>query len=80
MIDLTLLEKYFDSVVTKLKTKKADENLLKSLLDCFINLKRERTNLEESRAFQNKFSKELAGTNDKESLKAKLIWKCIRIN
>lgn len=72
MLDLKLLEKDFDSVAAKLKAKKVDENLLKNLQICFVNLKKERAKLEEAQAFQNKFSKELASASDKESLKAKL--------
>lgn len=80
MLDLKLLEKDFDSVAAKLKTKKVDENLLKNLQICFVNLKKERAKLEEAQAFQNKFSKELASASDKESLKAKLNENKAKIN
>lgn len=72
MVDLKLLEKDFESVAKKLVAKKVDENLLKNLQNLFTNLKQERAKLEEAQAFQNKFSKELAKADDKESLKAKL--------
>ena len=80
MLDLKLLEKNFDSVAAKLKAKKVDENLLKNLQICFVNLKKERAKLEEAQAFQNKFSKELASASDKESLKAKLNENKAKIN
>lgn len=80
MLDLKLLEKDFDSVAAKLKAKKVDENLLKNLQICFVNLKKERAKLEEAQAFQNKFSKELASVSDKESLKAKLNENKAKIN
>lgn len=72
MLDLRLLEKDFENMACKLKAKKVDETLLKNLQILFIKLKKERILLEEAQAFQNKFSKELAKTDDKESLKAKL--------
>lgn len=72
MLDLRLLEKDFENMACKLKAKKVDENVLKNLQNLFIKLKKERILLEEAQAFQNKFSKELAKTNDKEGLKAKL--------
>ena len=72
MVDLKLLEKDFESVAKKLVAKKVDENLLKNLQNLFAMLKKERATLEEAQAFQNKFSKELAKADDKESLKAKL--------
>lgn len=80
MLDLKLLEKDFDSVAAKLKAKKVDENLLKNLQICFVNLKKERAKLEEAQAFQNKFSKELANASDKENLKAKLNENKAKIN
>lgn len=80
MLDLKLLEKDFDSVAAKLKAKKVDDNLLKNLQICFVNLKKERAKLEEAQAFQNKFSKELASASDKESLKAKLNENKAKIN
>ena len=72
MLDLRLLEKDFENVALHLKAKKVDENLLKNLQNLFAMLKKERATLEEAQAFQNKFSKELAKADDKESLKAKL--------
>lgn len=80
MLDLKLLEKDFDSVAAKLKAKKVDENLLRNLQICFVNLKKERAKLEEAQAFQNKFSKELASASDKENLKAKLNENKAKIN
>lgn len=80
MLDLKLLEKDFDSVAAKLKAKKVDENLLKNLQICFVNLKKERAKLEEAQAFQNKFSKELASVSDKENLKTKLNENKAKIN
>lgn len=80
MLDLKLLEKDFDSVAAKLKAKKVDDNLLKNLQICFVNLKKERAKLEEAQAFQNKFSKELASASDKENLKAKLNENKAKIN
>lgn len=80
MLDLKLLEKDFDGVAAKLKAKKVDENLLKNLQICFVNLKKERAKLEEAQAFQNKFSKELASASDKENLKAKLNENKAKIN
>lgn len=80
MLDLKLLEKDFDSVAAKLKAKKVDENLLKNLQICFVNLKKERAKLEEAQAFQNKFSKELASASDKENLKVKLNENKAKIN
>ena len=74
------MEKDFDSVAAKLKAKKVDENLLKNLQICFVNLKKERAKLEEAQAFQNKFSKELASASDKENLKAKLNENKAKIN
>ena len=72
MLDLKNLQNNFDEVTKKLKSKKVDENILKKLAELFASLKKEKTALEEFQAFQNKFSKELATAEDKESLKAKL--------
>ncbi|EPP1573131.1 serine--tRNA ligase [Campylobacter lari] len=80
MLDLKLLQNNFDEIAQKLKTKKVDENLLKELSDLFINLKKEKALLEEFQAFQNKFSKELATAQDKESLKAQLSQNKEKIN
>ncbi|EAL6856361.1 serine--tRNA ligase [Campylobacter jejuni] len=72
MLDLKNLQNNFDEVAKKLKNKKVDENILKKLAELFASLKKEKIALEEFQAFQNKFSKELATAEDKESLKAKL--------
>ncbi|HEC1782706.1 TPA: serine--tRNA ligase [Campylobacter lari] len=80
MLDLKLLQNNFDEIAQKLKAKKVDENLLKELSDLFINLKKEKALLEEFQAFQNKFSKELATAQDKESLKAQLSQNKEKIN
>ncbi|EIX1320762.1 serine--tRNA ligase, partial [Campylobacter jejuni] len=63
-----------------LKNKKVDENILKKLAELFASLKKEKIALEEFQAFQNKFSKELATAEDKESLKAKLSENKSKIN
>ncbi|WP_144744866.1 serine--tRNA ligase, partial [Campylobacter jejuni] len=60
--------------------KKVDENILKKLAELFASLKKEKIALEEFQAFQNKFSKELAMAQDKESLKAKLSENKSKIN
>ncbi|WP_258107875.1 serine--tRNA ligase [Campylobacter lari] len=80
MLDLKLLQNNFDEIAQKLKAKKVDENLLKELSDLFVNLKKEKALLEEFQAFQNKFSKELATAQDKESLKAHLSQNKEKIN
>ncbi|WP_306181844.1 serine--tRNA ligase [Campylobacter jejuni] len=80
MLDLKNLQNNFDEVAKKLKNKKVDENILKKLAELFANLKKEKTALEEFQAFQNKFSKELATAEDKESLKAKLSENKSKIN
>ncbi|BEK22072.1 serine--tRNA ligase [Campylobacter jejuni] len=80
MLDLKNLQNNFDEVAKKLKNKKVDENILKKLAELFASLKKEKTALEEFRAFQNKFSKELATAEDKESLKAKLSENKSKIN
>ncbi|EAI4448070.1 serine--tRNA ligase [Campylobacter lari] len=80
MLDLKLLQNNFDEIAQKLKAKKVDENLLKELSDLFINLKKEKALLEEFQAFQNKFSKELATAQDKESLKVQLSQNKEKIN
>ncbi|EAJ6188131.1 serine--tRNA ligase [Campylobacter sp. CNRCH_2014_2849] len=80
MLDLKLLQNNFDKIAQKLKAKKVDENLLKELSDLFINLKKEKALLEEFQAFQNKFSKELATAQDKESLKVQLSQNKEKIN
>ncbi|EAK5738298.1 serine--tRNA ligase, partial [Campylobacter jejuni] len=60
--------------------KKVDKNILKKLAELFASLKKEKIALEEFQAFQNKFSKELATAEDKESLKAKLSENKSKIN
>ncbi|EOH1933447.1 serine--tRNA ligase [Campylobacter jejuni] len=80
MLDLKNLQNNFDEVAKKLQNKKVDENILKNLAELFANLKKEKASLEEFQAFQNKFSKELATAEDKESLKAKLSENKIKIN
>lgn len=72
MLDLKYLQNNFEEVVKSLKNKKVDESLLKKLSDLFLNLKKEKANLEELQAFQNKFSKELSTAQDKENLKKQL--------
>ncbi|MFK0421757.1 serine--tRNA ligase [Campylobacter jejuni] len=80
MLDLKNLKNNFDEVAKKLKNKKVDENILKKLAELFASLKKEKIALEEFQAFQNKFSKELATAEDKESLKAKLSENKSKIN
>lgn len=80
MLDLKNLQNNFDEVAKKLKNKKVDENILKRLAELFASLKKEKIALEEFQAFQNKFSKELATAEDKESLKAKLSENKSKIN
>ncbi|EAI5400034.1 serine--tRNA ligase, partial [Campylobacter jejuni] len=63
-----------------LKNKKVDKNILKKLAELFASLKKEKIALEEFQAFQNKFSKELATAEDKESLRAKLSENKSKIN
>ena len=57
MVDLKELEKNFDEVSEKLKIKKIDIELLKSLKDKFAVLKKQKGAVEELRATQNKNSK-----------------------
>ncbi|UTS65287.1 Serine--tRNA ligase [Campylobacter jejuni] len=80
MLDLKNLQNNFDEVAKKLKNKKVGENILKKLAELFASLKKGKTALEEFQAFQNKFSKELATAEDKESLKAKLSENKSKIN
>jgi len=80
MLDLKLLENDFETLSAKLQKKKVDKALLKNLKELFVNLKKEKQELENLQAFQNKFSKELNTTNDKESLKEKLSQNKIKIN
>ncbi|EAI1911145.1 serine--tRNA ligase [Campylobacter jejuni] len=80
MLDLKNLQNNFDEVAKKLKNKKVDKNILKKLAELFASLKKEKIALEEFQAFQNKFSKELATAEDKESLRAKLSENKSKIN
>ncbi|HEG0614132.1 TPA: serine--tRNA ligase [Campylobacter coli] len=80
MLDLKNLQNNFDEVAKKLQNKKVDESILKNLAELFANLKKEKASLEEFQAFQNKFSKELATAEYKESLKAKLSENKIKIS
>lgn len=59
MINLKLLESNFDEFNKKLKAKKIDENLLKSMVDTFVALRKERQELEALQAMQNTKSKEI---------------------
>lgn len=72
MLDLKLLEKDFEAVAKRLSAKKVDEALLEKLRNIFTELKKQRQELENLQAFQNKFSKELASAENKEELKVKL--------
>ncbi len=72
MLDLKLLQKDFELLSKKLQSKKVDENVLQTLSELFIRLKKEKAALEDLQAFQNKFSKELSRALDKEELKGKL--------
>lgn len=72
MLDLKYLQNNFDTVSQSLKNKKVDEAVLQKLAQLFADLKKERMSLEEFQAFQNKYSKELFQSEDKENLKVKL--------
>ncbi|ARJ56154.1 serine--tRNA ligase [Campylobacter cuniculorum] len=72
MLDLKLFQKDFELFAQKLKNKKVDEDLLKILSELFAQLKKEKAILEELQAFQNKFSKELSNSTNKEELKIQL--------
>ncbi len=80
MLDLKLLEKDFENVAKRLKTKNVDEALLGELKSLFVNLKAAKNELENAQAFQNKFSKELAKAENKDALKAQLGENKIKIN
>ena len=80
MLDLRLLEKDFENVAKRLKTKNVDEGLLNELKSLFLGLKAAKNELENAQAFQNKFSKELAKAADKDALKAQLSENKIKIN
>lgn len=80
MLDLKNLQNNFDKLSKKLKNKKVDESLLKILSELFSKLKKEKAALEDLQAFQNKFSKELFTSSNKEELKAKLSANKIKIN
>ncbi|NLK66967.1 MAG: serine--tRNA ligase [Campylobacteraceae bacterium] len=59
MINLKLIETNFDEFNKKLIAKKVDENTLKTMLDSYNALKKERMVLEELQAVQNAKSKEV---------------------
>ena len=80
MLDLRLLEKDFENVAKRLKSKNVDEGLLNELKSLFVGLKAAKNELENAQAFQNKFSKELAKAADKDTLKAQLSENKIKIN
>lgn len=80
MLDLKNLQNNFDKLSKKLKNKKVEESLLKILSELFSKLKKEKAVLEDLQAFQNKFSKELFTSSNKEELKAKLSANKIKIN
>ncbi|KGI55804.1 serine--tRNA ligase [Campylobacter sp. MIT 97-5078] len=80
MLDLKALEKDFQTIALKLENKGVSKELLAQLKEFFTKLKAERSELENLQAFQNKFSKELASTKDKEDLKEKLIQNKAKIN
>lgn len=60
MLDLRLLEQNYDEFATRLRKKKVDEQILLSLKNTFLELRKERQSLEELQAFQNAKSKEMA--------------------
>ncbi|MCX2683267.1 serine--tRNA ligase [Campylobacter sp. MIT 21-1685] len=72
MLNLKNLQKDFDKVSKKLESKKVSKKLLEKLADLFTQLKEEKNLLEDLQAFQNKFSKELSQSNEKEVLKKRL--------
>ncbi|NDJ27605.1 serine--tRNA ligase [Campylobacter sp. MIT 12-8780] len=72
MLDLKTLEKDFENIALKLENKGVSKQVLGELKELFKELKKQREDLENLQAFQNKFSKELANTENKEELKAKL--------
>ncbi|WP_169784624.1 serine--tRNA ligase [Campylobacter curvus] len=59
MINLKLLESNYENFVSKLRGKNINEDVLKSLLDTFNELKKQRQILENLQAVQNSKSKEL---------------------
>ncbi|WP_169754832.1 serine--tRNA ligase [Campylobacter curvus] len=59
MINLKLLESNYENFVSKLRGKNINEDVLKSLLDTFNELKKQRQILENFQAVQNAKSKEL---------------------
>ena len=65
MLDLKLLEKNFDEIAKKLKTKGVEEKLLVEIKEIFTKYKEEKKNLEELQAKQNQLSK-LFGVYKKE--------------
>ncbi|TKX29829.1 serine--tRNA ligase [Campylobacter sp. MIT 12-5580] len=72
MLDLKALEKDFETIALKLENKGVSKQVLGELKELFKELKKQREDLENLQAFQNKFSKELASAENKEELKAKL--------
>jgi seryl-tRNA synthetase len=65
MLDIKLLQNDFETVSTKLRKKKVDENLLEKIKDISLELKEKRRELEELQAEQNAKSK-LFGVYAKE--------------
>jgi seryl-tRNA synthetase len=57
MLDLKLLQKEFDEISAKLRTKKVDEEILEDIKNINIEAKSKRTQLENLQAEQNKLSK-----------------------
>lgn len=76
MINLKLIETNFDEFNAKLKAKKVDEGVLKSLLESYNTLKSKKLELENIQAIQNAKSKELGilarSGGDVAGLKAEL--------
>ncbi|MBT0881948.1 serine--tRNA ligase [Campylobacter sp. RM12640] len=59
MIDLRKIEENYEVFNQKLKAKKVDDGVLKSLLDSYNDTKALKIELENAQSFQNKFSKEM---------------------
>ncbi len=76
MINLKLIETNFDEFNAKLKAKKVDEGVLKTLLETYNKLKFEKQNLENLQATQNAKSKEVGAKaragEDTSALKSEL--------
>lgn len=60
MINLKLLESNYENFVSKLRGKNINEDVLKSLLDTFNELKKQRQILEDLQAVQNSKVRSLA--------------------